>query len=69
MLDIAILGHADLQVKEASKIYGVTTIEHPAVSMITMERGRYYMGGKLQVRLQQGAHVPGMWGQTCSCST
>ncbi|GFH18909.1 uncharacterized protein HaLaN_15784, partial [Haematococcus lacustris] len=36
------------KVKEASKVYGVTTLEHPAVSMIAMERGKYYLGGKLQ---------------------
>ncbi len=29
---------------EAKKCYGTTSIEHPAVSMITTERGRYYMG-------------------------
>lgn len=29
---------------EASKCYGTTSIEHPAVQMITMERGKYYMG-------------------------
>ena len=29
---------------EAQKCYGTTSIEHPAVQMITMERGRYYMG-------------------------
>lgn len=38
-----------VQVKEASKVYGVTTLEHPAVQMISMERGKYYLGGKLQV--------------------
>ena len=27
---------------------GTTSIEHPAVQMITMERGRYYMGGAVQ---------------------
>lgn len=29
---------------EALKCYGTTSIEHPAVQMITMERGKYYMG-------------------------
>jgi ATP sulfurylase len=38
-----------LQVKEAKAVYGVTTLEHPAVQMIAMERGKYYMGGKVQV--------------------
>jgi ATP sulfurylase len=37
------------QVKETSKVYGVTTLEHPAVQMVAMERGRYYLGGKVQV--------------------
>ncbi|KAL4433897.1 hypothetical protein ABPG75_000338 [Micractinium tetrahymenae] len=32
---------------EAQNCYGTTSIEHPAVQMITMERGRYYMGGKV----------------------
>jgi hypothetical protein len=39
------------QVKEASKVYGVTTLEHPAVNMIALERGKYYLGGKVEVRL------------------
>jgi hypothetical protein len=30
-------------------VYGVTTLEHPAVQMISLERGKYYLGGKLQV--------------------
>lgn len=29
---------------EAKNCYGTTSIEHPAVHMITTERGRYYMG-------------------------
>ncbi|KAK9823477.1 hypothetical protein WJX72_002996 [[Myrmecia] bisecta] len=33
---------------EAMKCYGTTSIEHPAVQMISMERGKYYMGGKVQ---------------------
>eukprot|EP00891_Asterochloris_glomerata_P004981 jgi/Astpho2/4981/fgenesh1_pm.00070_%23_7_t len=33
---------------EALKCYGTTSIEHPAVQMITMERGKYYLGGKVQ---------------------
>lgn len=32
---------------EAKKCYGTTSIEHPAVSMITTERGKYYCGGKI----------------------
>lgn len=32
---------------EALKCYGTTSIEHPAVHMITTERGKYYMGGKV----------------------
>ena len=33
---------------EARQCYGTTSIEHPAVQMITMERGKYYLGGKVQ---------------------
>ena len=29
---------------EAKNCYGTTSIEHPAVQMISMERGKYYMG-------------------------
>lgn len=29
---------------EAKNCYGTSSIEHPAVQMITMERGKYYMG-------------------------
>ena len=29
---------------EAKHCYGTTSIEHPAVQMITMERGKYYLG-------------------------
>ncbi len=32
---------------EAKKCYGTTSIEHPAVHMITTERGTYYCGGKI----------------------
>lgn len=32
---------------EAQKCYGSTSIEHPAVQMIAMERGKYYFGGKV----------------------
>ena len=32
---------------EAKKCYGTSSIEHPAVHMITTERGRYYVGGKV----------------------
>lgn len=33
---------------EAKNCYGTTSIEHPAVQMITMERGKYYLGGKVE---------------------
>ena len=33
--------------KEALQCYGVSTIEHPGVLMITQERGEYYLGGKV----------------------
>ena len=32
---------------EAKHCYGTTSIEHPAVQMISMERGKYYMGAPL----------------------
>lgn len=35
------------KITEAQNCYGTTSIEHPAVSMITMERKKYYMGGKV----------------------
>lgn len=31
---------------EALKCYGTSSIEHPAVQMISMERGKYYIGKK-----------------------
>ncbi|MFO8238181.1 MAG: sulfate adenylyltransferase, partial [Prochlorococcaceae cyanobacterium] len=34
--------------KEAQGCYGTTSIEHPAVRMISGERGRFYLGGSLQ---------------------
>jgi sulfate adenylyltransferase len=33
--------------QEAQGCYGTTSIEHPAVRMISGERGRYYIGGEL----------------------
>jgi sulfate adenylyltransferase len=33
---------------EAKHCYGTTSLEHPAVQMIAMERGKYYMGGKIE---------------------
>ena len=36
------------KVAEAKGCYGTTSIEHPAVRMITMERKRFYLGGILQ---------------------
>ena len=38
---------------EALKCYGTSSIEHPAVLMITTERGKYYCGGKIT-----GLNVP-----------
>jgi sulfate adenylyltransferase len=34
--------------REALGCYGTTSIEHPAVRMITGERGRFYIGGNVQ---------------------
>jgi len=36
------------KVKECKNLYGVTTLEHPGVLMVATERGKYYLGGKLQ---------------------
>jgi len=36
------------KVKEALGCYGTTSLEHPAVRMIACERGRFYLGGRLQ---------------------
>jgi sulfate adenylyltransferase len=36
------------KVKEAKGCYGTTSLEHPAVRMIASERGRYYLGGRVQ---------------------
>ena len=36
------------KVAEAKGCYGTTSVEHPAVRMITMERKRFYLGGSLQ---------------------
>ena len=36
------------KVAEAKGCYGTTSIEHPAVRMITMERKRFYLGGSVQ---------------------
>ena len=36
-----------VKAKECQKCYGSTSIEHPAVQMVAMERGKYYLGGKV----------------------
>ena len=36
------------KVKEAKGCYGTTSLEHPAVRMIASERGRFYLGGRVQ---------------------
>jgi sulfate adenylyltransferase len=36
------------KVKEAKACYGTTSLEHPAVRMIASERGRFYLGGRVQ---------------------
>jgi sulfate adenylyltransferase len=33
---------------ECIKCYGTATIEHPGVRMVAMERGQYYIGGKVE---------------------
>jgi sulfate adenylyltransferase len=34
---------------EALKCYGTSSLEHPGVLMISTERGKYYMGGKVRL--------------------
>ena len=50
--DLAVLEVEDKwepnKVAEAKGCYGTTSIEHPAVRMITTERKRFYLGGSLQ---------------------
>ncbi len=50
--DLAVLQVEDKwepdKVKEAQGCYGTTSIEHPAVRMITTERRRFYLGGTLK---------------------
>ena len=50
--DLAVLEVEDKwepdKVAEAKGCYGTTSIEHPAVRMITMERKRFYLGGSLK---------------------
>ncbi len=41
------------KVREAKGCYGTTSLEHPAVRMIATERGRIYLGGKVE-----GLHLP-----------
>jgi sulfate adenylyltransferase len=36
------------KVREAQGCYGTTSLEHPAVRMIACERGRFYLGGKIE---------------------
>ncbi len=48
---------------EALKCYGTTSIEHPAVQMITMERGKYYLG---TLRLAKTGGCIGCTSQVCA---
>lgn len=32
---------------EALNVYGTSSLEHPAVQMVSMERGKYYMGERV----------------------
>jgi len=51
--DLAVLEVEDKwepdKVAEAKGCYGTTSIEHPAVRMITMERKRFYLGGRRNI--------------------
>lgn len=33
--------------KEAKMCYGTSSLEHPGVKMISMDRGKYYLGGQV----------------------
>jgi len=33
---------------ECLKAYGTSKLEHPAVQMVAIERGKYYIGGKIE---------------------
>ena len=35
------------KVREVEACYRSTSLEHPAVQMVAMERGKYYVGGKI----------------------
>ena len=43
---------------ECKKCYGTTSIEHPAVQMVSMERGKFYLGGKARPRPCICKHQP-----------
>ena len=45
---------------EALKCYGTSSIEHPAVQMISMERGKYYIG---VYRFPADKLYTNLWGQ------
>ena len=47
----------DPQALEAKQCYGSSSLEHPGVQMISMERGRYYLGGRIH-----GLELPKRWG-------
>jgi len=36
------------RIQECLKCYGATTLEHPAVQMVAMERGKHYLSGKIE---------------------
>ena len=43
---------------EAKMCYGTSSIEHPGVSMISMERRKYYVGGKIEGPRRPRAPLP-----------
>ena len=49
--DVAVLEVSDKwtpnKALEAKQCYGTSSLEHPGVQMIAMERGQYYLGGKI----------------------
>ena len=46
---------------EAQQCYGTTSIEHPAVAMITGERGKYYLGASLHLAPTHGEQPCPFW--------
>ncbi len=48
---------------ECLKAYGTSSLEHPAVQMVAMERGRYYLGARSHCGFPQ---LPSGWPSSCA---